>query len=57
MKLPAFALDVAISPIDVIIIALENTWWIIALAALLVVGAIIGITVFNKNKNKNSKEK
>ena len=47
-------LDVAFSPSDIVYIALSNLWWIFALVALLVIGAVIGIIIFNKNK-KGSK--
>jgi len=57
MKHPIFTLDVAFSPAEEFIFAMEEGGWIIALAALLVVGAAVGIILFNKNKNKNSKEK
>lgn len=55
MNLPIFALDVAFSPFDIIIIALSNLWWVFALAALLVIGAVVGILVLNKKKKGEKK--
>lgn len=59
MKLPIFSLDVAFSPVDEFFFMMEESGWVIALATLLVIGAVVGILIFNKNKNKNknSKEK
>lgn len=51
-----FMLDVAFSPVDEFFFMMEEGGWIIALAALLVIGAAIGIIIFNKNKNKGEKK-
>ncbi len=51
-----FTLDV-VSPAEAAMDIMAEGDWVIAVAALLVIGAVIGILVFNKNKNKNSKEK
>lgn len=51
MKNPVFTLDVAISPTEEIFYTLLSGGWIIALAALLVIGACIGIFIFNHKKN------
>lgn len=50
-------LDVAFSPVDEVAYMMESGGWVIALAALLVIGAAIGILIFNKNKNKNNNSK
>ena len=51
-------LDVAFSPVDEFVYMMESSGgWVIALAALLVIGAAIGILIFNKNKNKNKNSK
>ncbi len=47
-------LDVAFSPVDEVVYMMESGGWLIALAALLVIGAAVGILIFNKNKNKNN---
>ena len=46
-----FLLDVAFSPFDMFIIVLSELWWIIAIAAILVASAIVGIVYFTKKKN------
>ncbi len=53
-----FALDAAVSPIDMIFVFLVYGWWIIAIAAVLVISAIIGIVYFTKKKKfkKENKE-
>ena len=50
-----FTLDV-ISPAEVAIDFMAENGWIIGLAATLVIGAIIGIIVFNNKKNKGDKK-
>ena len=55
MMLPKFALDVAFSPFDILIIAISNLWWIFAIAALLVVAAVVGIIIFSKKKKGDKK--
>lgn len=47
-----FALDAAVSPIDMIFVFLVYGWWIIAIAAVLVISAIIGIVFFTKKRNR-----
>lgn len=55
MKNPVFTLDVAISPAEEIFYTMLSGGWIIALAALLVIGACIGILIFNNNKNNKKR--
>ena len=50
-------LDVAFSHVDEFVYMMESGGWLIALAALLVIGAAVGILIFNKNKNKNNNSK
>lgn len=50
-----FTLDV-ISPAEAAIDYMAEGGWVIALAAALVIGAIIGIIVFNNKKNKGDKK-
>lgn len=44
-----FSLDV-ISPAEATMRTISENGWVIAVAALLVIGAIVGIIIFNKNK-------
>ena len=55
MMLTRFALDVAFSPFDILIVALSNLWWIFAIAALLVIAAVAGIIIFSKKKKGEKK--
>ncbi|MBQ2715422.1 MAG: hypothetical protein IJF21_01380 [Clostridia bacterium] len=55
MMFPKFALDVAFSPFDILIIAISNLWWIFAIAALLVIAAVVGIIIFSKKKKGEKK--
>lgn len=48
-------LDVAFSPVDEFFFMMEEGGWLIALAALLVIGAVVGILIFNK-KEKGEKK-
>ncbi len=50
MKHVISTLDVAFSPADEFLFTMAEGGWIIAVAALLVIGAIVGIIIFNKNK-------
>ena len=52
-----FALDAAVSPIDMIFVFLVYGWWIIAIAAVLVISAIIGIVYFTKKKRSKKENK
>ena len=51
-----FSLDV-ITPTEAALDIMAEGGWVIALAALLVIGAAVGILIFNKNKNKNNNSK
>lgn len=50
-----FNLDV-ISPAEAAMDVIAEGGWVIALAAVLVISAIIGIIVFNNKKNKGDKK-
>ncbi len=50
-----FILDAAVSPFDMFMVYLVHLGWVIALAALLVISAIIGIVLFTKKK-KNKED-
>ncbi len=52
-----FVLDAAVSPIDMIFVTIVYGWWIIALAAVLAISAIIGIIVFTKKKKSKKENK
>ncbi len=48
-------LDVTPLPVAVLELALEY-WWITGIAALLVIGAAVGIVLFTKKHKKSDKE-
>lgn len=50
-----FALDVAFSPVDEFFFMMAEGGWLIAVTALLVIGAVVGILVFNKKKKGEKK--
>ena len=51
-----FSLDVAVSPSEEFLFTMSEGGWVIALAAILVISAVIGIVVFNNKKNKGDKK-
>jgi hypothetical protein len=51
-----FTLDVAVSPAEEFLFTMAEGGWVIALAAVLVISAVIGIIVFNNKKNKGDKK-
>ncbi len=56
MKQIPFILDIPpLTPADEFAIFMEEGGWMIALAALLVIAAAIGIIIFTKRKRENKK--
>ena len=51
-----FSLDVAVSPAEEFLFTMSEGGWVIALAAILAISAVIGIIVFNNKKNKGDKK-